>query len=272
MPSPPRVAFASSPGSPTSANEDWVAATAQVLVVLDGATVRTDTGCRHDVPWFTRLLGASLIAETTEASTPLPTALGAAIGRVAALHATCDLTHPGTPSAAVALVRVEDETTRYAVLGDVTLVADTTDGLIVVTDDRVGRTAPAERAEADRFPLGSPEKAAALLRMKHGELAARNRDGGYWIAAADPAAADHCLTGALPTRALRGLAVLTDGAARAVTMFGLHDWPTLLATARTAGPHHVLDQVRAAEERDPTATAYPRNKKSDDATLLLLVP
>jgi hypothetical protein len=48
----------------------------------------------------------------------------------------------------------------------------------------VDKTARAEREEADRHPFGSAEKQAALLRMKHAELAARNQPGGYWVAAA----------------------------------------------------------------------------------------
>ncbi|MFE9695167.1 hypothetical protein [Micromonospora sp. NPDC005806] len=85
--------------------------------------------------------------------------------------------------------------------------------------------ARAEREEADRHPFGSAEKQAALLRMRHAELAARHQPGGYWVAAADPFAAQHAITGEVPLVSVRRVAVLTDGAARLVALF---DWPDVL--------------------------------------------
>jgi hypothetical protein len=112
-----------------------------------------------------------------------------------------------------------------------------------------------------------PEKAAALVRMKHAELAARNVEGGYWIAATDPTAAHHALTGEVPLAEVRQVAVLSDGAARAVDAFGLYDWPGALEVLRDSGPDELIRQVRAAEASDPTAARWPRNKISDDATV-----
>jgi len=66
-------------------------------------------------------------------------------------------------------------------------------------------TAPAERAEVDRHLIGTPEKAAALIPMKRAELAARNVEGGYWIAAAEPSAADHARTGVSSCRTAHAL-------------------------------------------------------------------
>ncbi|GIJ26490.1 hypothetical protein Vqi01_16520 [Micromonospora qiuiae] len=40
------------------------------------------------------------------------------------------------------------------------MLIDTVDGIPVITDDRVDRTARAERDEADRHPFGSAEKQA----------------------------------------------------------------------------------------------------------------
>jgi len=107
--------------------------------------------------------------------------------------------------------------------------------------------------------------------MKHAELAWRNREGGYWIAATDPAAADHALTGRIATSDLRRFAVLTDGAARIVDIFGELSWQELLDVAETDGPKAVLRRVRASEQSDPDGVRWPRNKRSDDATLALTI-
>lgn len=255
-------------GNADKPNEDWMAASSDLVVVLDGATVRTDTGCRHGVDWFTRKLGAGIIAGAASKSQSLAGALAEAIQNVAALHPDCDLAHPGTPSAAAGLVRVEGDFVRYAVLGDVTLVVETADDLLVVSDERVSKTAAAERAEADKYSIGSSEKQAAMVQMKHAELAARNVEGGYWIASTDPAVVDHAVTGEIPVSQVRRMAVLTDGAARAVTMFGLYSWRSLLDALEQAGPDKLVRQVREAEAADPVGERHPRNKTSDDASVV----
>jgi hypothetical protein len=135
----------------------------------------------------------------------------------------------------------------------------------------VSQTAAAERREADAHLIGSPLKDEAMIRMKHAELAMRNRSGGYWIAAADPAAAEHATAGRVSTGELQRFAVLTDGAARIVTPFGELSWRELLDLAETEGPEAVLRRVRAAEASDPLGQRWPRNKRSDDATLALAV-
>jgi hypothetical protein len=183
---------------------------------------------------------------------------------------TCDLTHPGTPSAAVGIIQTRRKTLRYLLLGDVTLVLELGHGIRVLTDNRVHATARAERQAADELPGGSPEKAQALVRMKQAELTARNVTRGYWVAAADPGIVAHAITGDLPRQHLQQAALLSDGAARAVDPFGLCDWRGLLTILATAGSGELIRQVRAAEATDPAATRWPRNKIHDDATAILI--
>lgn len=261
-----RVAVASEPGSDDRDNEDWVSTTPHVVVVLDGATARTDTGCVHGVAWYATKLGAAIATRAAEHDVPLADALAEAITDVAKQHPECDLSHPGTPSAAAGIVRAGDERVEFLVLGDVTVVADINGELEVISDERVSTTATAERAEADRHPIGSPEKAAAMLAMKHIELASRNREDGYWVAETNPEAAKHAITGSFPRKAVRCLAVVTDGAARAVT-FGLMTWDGLLLALQAQGPSDLIERVRMAEYADPNGLRWPRNKRSDDATV-----
>jgi hypothetical protein len=234
-----------------------------MVIVLDGATARTETGCIHGVAWYVRHLADAIVAHP---DLPPADALALAIVQTANLHRTCDLEHPGTPSAAVAITQARQGVLRYLVLGDVTFAAETCDGLKVITDNRVSDTALAERAVADTLPSGSPEKAEALVRMKHAELAARNIPGGFWIATADPRVVKHAIIGEIPLTDVHRIALMTDGAARAVRPLGIYDWPGLMALLASAGPEELIRQVRAAESKDPDATRWPRNKIHDDAT------
>ncbi|MFD7161337.1 hypothetical protein ACFV9C_42595 [Kribbella sp. NPDC059898] len=268
-----RALSAIEPGAPQRPNEDWfgVGPGNGTVVVVDGGTARTETGCSHGVAWYAGELGSSLLRLAREDSRPaLGQVLAAGIDAVAGLHrGSCDLGHPGTPSAAAAIVRQSGPVDwEYVVLGDVSVVLDTPDapdGPVVVVDTRISESARVERAEADQWPIGSGEKEAAMIRMKHAELAARNQT--YWIAAADPRAAAHGLTGEVGS--VIRLAVLTDGAARAHS-FGLMTWPDLLQTMDQYGPQQIIERVRTAENADPDGRRWPRNKKSDDATAVYL--
>jgi hypothetical protein len=261
------VQVATQPGSPEKPSEDWAHASQDLVVVLDGATARTETGCAHGVHWYAAQLGTALVDLARDRHADLTEVLRQGIERVAAAHPQCDLQHPGTPSAGVAILRPDG---RYLVLGDVSIVADGPTEPIVVVDPRVDTTGRAERAEVNRHLIGTPEKAAALIPMKHAELAARNMPGGYWIAAADPAAAAHSLTGTLALQTGSRAAVLTDGAARAVTL-GLMTWSGLLDQLAKRGPMDLIAFVRQAEVSDPLGARWPRNKASDDATAALII-
>lgn len=260
---------ASTAGDPAVPNEDWVAATSDFVVLLDGATERTETSCHHGAAWYTRKLGAAIIASAASCSRPLEDVLADAIGEVAALHPECEPSHPGaSPSAAAALVQFDSDVLRYAVLGDVTIVLDTADGVTAVSDQRVSQTALAERAVADSHPIGSAEKDDALVKMKHAELEVRNTPGGYWIAAADPSVVSHAITGTVAASDVKRIAVLSDGAARWFDLFGFTSWWGALEVMRYSGPRAVIEQVRVAERRDPDGVRYRRNKRCDDATVV----
>jgi hypothetical protein len=263
-----RVTAHSEPGSPDKPNEDGVVICADTVAVLDGVTARTDTGCIHGVAWFVEHL-AKARAEHSELAPA--DALTSAIRDTAERHRdTCDLLHQGTPSAAVAIVQIRNQVLRYLLLGDITLIADKTDWIEVLTDNRVDESARAEREAADAILSGSPAKAQALVRMKHAELAARNIPGGFWVAAADPDIVTHALTGEIPLRKVRRAALLSDGAARAVFPLELFDWPGLLAALTVRGPGELIRQVRTAEDTDPAGVRWPRNKIHDDATIVLI--
>jgi hypothetical protein len=270
-----RISALSDPANGNGTNEDWVSTSSGLIVVLDGATVRTQTGCSHGVTWYVAQLGTAVTTYASQPHVPLATALRLAIQHVVNLHPECDLSHPATPSTAVAVIRTDGSSLQYLILGDITLVLDTTQGVEAISDHRVDGTAVRERKAADRHAIGSPEKQAALLAMKHAELAARNTPGGYWVAASDSNVVVHALTGETTLSGLHRMAVLSDGAARIVNLFELLDWPRLLDTLDSSGVDEVVARIRALEAADPDGARWPRNKGSDDATLVyakVLVP
>jgi hypothetical protein len=267
------AAIATQPGSPDAPNEDWAGiAVPGLAVVLDGLSAPdgTGTGCRHGTPWYVRQLGPRLLALASDPSRSLADALADAIRQVASLHPGCDLTHPGTPSATMVLLRAHDEGADYLTLGDAVLLLDTTDGLKVVSDARVNQLAGKEREAANRVPTGSALKLRRRAQLTRALRRARNRPGGYWVAAADPQAASQAITGTLPSKSLHRAVLLSDGASRLVDPFGLATWEELLALLDENDPDELVRQVRAAEAVDPEGRQWPRTKRTDDATAVYL--
>lgn len=258
-----RISVASEPGSPEVPNEDWAGVSPSAVVVLDGVTVPPVMagGCIHGTPWYVRQLGSRILRGAEgDLGTPLPEVLAAAIRGVADAHRqTCELSAAGAPSAAVAAVRLGVAAIEYLVLADVTVAVESAATRVVgvITDDRVA----ASVAGVDAGAADVGEQIAGA------RAADRNRPGGYWVAAADPEAAGHAVTGFVPLAGVSRVALLTDGAARAADMFG---WPWGDVLALGAGG--LIAAVRETEASDPGRARWPRFKVSDDATAVIWQP
>ncbi|MFJ9696797.1 protein phosphatase 2C domain-containing protein [Kitasatospora sp. NPDC101183] len=262
-----RVSIATAPGG-TNPNEDWVAATPTLAVVLDGlSTAGLDTGCRHGVPWYVAQLGGHLVAALAEPGRPLADGLEQALDQVAALHPGCDLANPGTPSATVSILRAGTDRFDYLVLADSPIVFERADGYQVVTDLRVDTVVPELRAETERFATGTPEHTKAVRRMVEAQRLTRNTVDGYWVAASSGEAAHYAITGAVPLEGVQSVAVMSDGVSRLVTEYEEASWAVVFAMLRSAGTEGLIGAVRAVEATDPEGLRWPRYKAGDDASV-----
>lgn len=258
-----RIDLATEPGSPERPNEDWVstalpaAGQGGVLVLLDGVTPpRGDDGCVHSVPWFTAGLGGSLVElSASRRDLTLTEILSMSIRRTADTHRfLCDLSHVRTPQATVVLARWGEQEIEHLVLSDSALLLEAPDGAVrAVLDDRL-----------DRLPPGSlASEAIADARV-------RNKEGGFFTAAADPEVASRAVTGRTPRAEVRTLAALTDGASRWTETFREGDWTATLGLLRKAGPQGLIARVRELERADTDRTYLRRGKTHDDATAVLV--
>ncbi|MFC9326527.1 hypothetical protein [Kitasatospora sp. NPDC057015] len=161
---------------PDCPDEDFTVAGPNAVVLLDGAGTPAGSacGCVHRVAWYVSRLGVSLLAAVTnQPDRALTDCLADAITLTAELHAdTCDLTHPGTPSATVVAVRLADEVVEYLVLADSTLVLEHADerGPVAVTDDREALVGAALRGAMDAESAGTAEHADALRGYVEGTV------------------------------------------------------------------------------------------------------
>ena len=254
-----RIELSTVAGAADRPNEDWAATALPApgqggtLVLLDGVTPpRGDDGCMHSVPWFTTRLGGSLLELSgSRRDLSLRDVLAESIRRTAEAHGpSCDLSHARTPQATVVLARWDEHEIEHAVLSDSVLLFGMPDGTVrPVVDDRL-----------DRLPPGAlADEATVDARL-------RNKEGGFFTAAADPSVAARAITGRTPLAGVRTVAALTDGATRWTEMFRAGDWADCLAVLRKEGPQGLIDRVRALEDADTERLHLRHAKTHDDAT------
>ena len=245
---------------------DPVALTPNAAIVLDGASafvpVEIDHGSYADV------LGRHIAVELNRtADITIADAVSAAI------RDTVDkLTlHPeASPSSTVTVLRARPEVADLYVLGDSPIHYGTPDTSHVLTDDRLGGIAAAERKHyLSRLRVGhgyDDDHRAALVALQQVQRQARNQPGGYWIAETNPDAAHHGITRALAPDAITWAVLATDGAADHIDHTGqawranAHRQPAQLAQL-LAGIHE-WEAVT-----DPDGRTLPRAKRHDDKAI-----
>jgi hypothetical protein len=267
-----KASLATLPAAAGQPNEDFAGLIPSAAVLLDGAGLSgTETLCRHGVAWYSKTLGGALLRRLADDDgSDLRDVLAEAINQTADAHRdTCDLDDPGTPSATVLIARFGPQQVDYLVLADSVLLLELATGEpLVLTDDREAEIGRSYRTEMDELENGTPGHDDARRRYVHTLRSRRNRPDGFWVAAADPKAADQAVTGSIALDDLSAVALLSDGASRLADRFHTASWPELLSILRADGPERLLRAVRTAEESDPQGHRWPRGKTYDDATAI----
>jgi hypothetical protein len=142
----------------------------------------------------------------------------------------------------------------------------------------VGETFDKRAAEARRAQALAKEKnlspAANLSRAEFlGSLrASRNRinSGNNWLFSPDVKAAAHVSRRVMKVKSGSELLLLSDGFLALASDYGVYSPDSLMAAALSKGLVSLGEELRAIEAADGGGDRFPRFKKSDDATALLL--
>jgi hypothetical protein len=247
--------------------EDRVVQLPHAVVVADGATSLRDGEPAGG--WYAERLCTALAAElTNDATGDLRTLLAAAIAAVAADHGLV----PGSaPSSTVAILRWTDDVVDGLVLADSPVVVFTGKEPHLLADDRIANLGPSPYRKRLRSGAGyGPAHEAAVRASGEGFSRLRNVDGGFWVAEADPAAAARARTARWPRPLVTAALLATDGMSCGVDDYHIFDWPQVYQHAVAEGPAAVLTTVRVAELADPDGVRWPRPKRHDDKTLVLV--
>ena len=265
------------PGDPAKTNEDAFGQDARAAVVIDGATPLGDglMPGPSDAAWIAQFGARRLMAHLREgdgARKALRATLGDAQKSFEALRR-----HPleemwQTPCASMMLAVPNEGGLELVWYGDCAALVKQSDAAVTV----VGETFDKRAAEAQRARALAKEKnlSPSLSRPEFIDAlrAGRNRinSGGNWLFSPDVKAAAHASRRVMKLAPQTILLLATDGFLALASDYGAYSADSLMAAAMSRGLAVLGEELRAIEAGDSGGDKFPRFKKSDDATALLL--
>lgn len=264
----------SDPGRPGRPNEDGCGAAARFAWVIDGATGLGDDDlldAPSDAAWLTAALDEVLARAAADHTSPHELLIHAAAEcerRFLAERRRAPRERYEVPTAAVMLAHFGPDAVEIAELGDCALFLAGGDGAIRrfggTEEGRALETANARNMMTPGTDRRAPDVLAFLRRVRN----RANTPGGYAIFAPERGTADAARCHRHPIAVGEAL-FLSDGYEAAIDDYGLYDAPGLFAAARR-DIKLPLDALREVEDKDPDCQRFPRFKKSDDATAMLV--
>jgi hypothetical protein len=189
---------------------------------------------------------------------------------IAATVKELDLVPGRSPSSTVTMVRQAGEEIECLVLGD-NLVAFPAGSFIDDRMEQFGKQHRARYQQRLRDGHGWGSGHSQLLRNLQAEqIEHRNKADGYWIAEANPDAADQAFFIQEPVVASPWAVLATDGAYKVMSQLGIDDWGKL-TTAEPDDLEQLLRQCQQWEsDEDPNGQELPRAKLHDDKSLAVI--
>ena len=266
------------PGDAAKPNEDSFAHKDGAAVVIDGATMLGDglMPGPSDAAWIAQFGARRLMAHLGEgggARKALRAALADTQKSFEALRRAAPEDVWQTPCASMMLAVRNDIGLELLWFGDCAALVKS-DGAVTV----VGETFDKRAIEAERARRVAAEKglspASGLSRPEFIDTlrATRNRinSGNTWLFNPDVRAASHVSRRMVKAQAGSMLLLASDGFLALASDYGAYGPDGLIAAAMKKGLDALGQELRAIESADAGGDRFPRFKKSDDATALLL--
>jgi serine/threonine protein phosphatase PrpC len=265
------------PGDSAKPNEDSFAHTARMAVVFDGATglgERLMPGA-SDAQWIAQFAVRRLRAYAEEGENGprewLHDAAFDAATSFEALRRRAPLQNYEIPCGSLMLVALKDEALDLFWFGDCAALLRAPSGAISLIGDTLEKRMreSGRAAKASKTPAGEGVREEFLPALR----AARNHvntKGGDWLFAPDPACADHARSNHAAAEQGSVLLLASDGFLALSADYRRYTPEELLDTATSRGLDRLGKELRAIEAEDPEGRAFPRFKRCDDATALLL--
>jgi serine/threonine protein phosphatase PrpC len=269
------------PGSPERVNEDALGAGKSVAFVLDGVTGLADTPVmpgKSDAAWASHAARDLLIAH--EATTDIQTLVGDVARDITKRFEAERLRAPSAryelPWTTLSMIRLQDGRLDVGFVGDSRVLVETADdevhnfALHPSRSEFETKLAAKMLAARKDEALGTDSIRATVLEDLRRARDTVNTGKGYWLLGADAAVGPHVTVTSIPLTGPATVLLVTDGFYALVEDYKRYGDRELIATAQTLGLSILGRELRHIEDDDPVGAKYPRMKKSDDATALLV--
>jgi hypothetical protein len=264
-------------GDRTKVNDDAFGTAGHRVWVIDGAT---GLGSKllpgdSDAAWLART--ANRLLHTHHAIRDTAQLVRVVIeGLISAFEAE-RIAMPDTPwqwpVASFLMLTCHDDSMEAAWLGDCRAILATGKAIYACGETPAGEAQ--ERALADQ--LGKNATTSVMLRspdvltVLREKRASYNKHGAKWLLGLVPEAADHLEVMSFPIHgSVTGL-LMSDGFSALELKYQRYDTASLLSAAQEQGLVALASQLRRIEEiEDSDGVQFPRFKRSDDATAILV--
>lgn len=267
------------PGDPAKTNEDAFGQDGQAALVIDGATPLGDSLMPgpSDAAWIAQFGARRLMAHLKDghgARKALRAALADTQKSFAALRRRPPEEMWQTPCASMMLAVESDEGAEFLWFGDCAALVKQGDAAVTIVGETFDkRAAEAQRAQA----IGKEKNLSPASGLNRPEFITRLRDsrnrinsGSHWLFSPDVKAASHVSRRTMKLASGASLLLATDGFLALASDYGAYSSDSLMAAALSKGLKTLGEELRAIEAGDGGGDKFPRFKKSDDATALLL--
>jgi len=267
------------PGDPLKPNDDAFAHIDNAAVVLDGATSLGESLMPgdSDAAWIAHFGARRLMAHLREGDAPqaaLRHALADAEKSFKALRRREPVERWETPYASMALAVDAPEGFDFLWFGDCAALLQLPGAKVEVLGEsfsakaREAKGAAKSAKELNRAPVsvGTLEPYLPVLRRERNRI----NSGKFWVFGPDPHAAEHVAIKRIVAPRGSLLMLASDGFLALASDYDAHSADGLMAKALDCGLAALGDQLRAIEDNDPDGHKFPRFKKCDDATAVLL--
>jgi serine/threonine protein phosphatase PrpC len=269
------------PGTIDKANEDAFAHTPHLAVVFDGATPLGESLLPgpSDAQWIARFAARRLTAHAEDSEGAprdwLRAAAADAQKSFTALRYRAPREVYETPLASMIAAALHADEMEALWFGDCALLLrDPSDAVDFIGDTLTKRDAERARVqrlsrESARGPAAPGVRSVFLPSLRAARNSVNTSKGG-WAFTPDPACAEHAKSAHIPVAPGTVALLASDGFLALISDYEAYDARALLAAAQSHGLRALGTELRTVESEDPEGSAYPRFKKSDDATALLL--
>jgi hypothetical protein len=268
------------PGNAVKANDDAFAYRENAAIVLDGATglgERLMPG-PSDAAWLARFGANRIMSYLGDGASPQE-AVTAALFDAETSFAQLRRREPAEryemPFASMMLIVAADTAIDFLWYGDCAALVQHTDGRVEIVGEAIEKRAR-ESGYAKKLAESKGKMVAAASLREEFLPALRkarntvNTSKGNYLFGPDVIAADHVETQAVEVAPGAHVLLVSDGFLALASDYGRYDIAGLIASAQKDGLPPLMRELRDIEEKDPDGSQFPRFKKSDDATAVLV--